>query len=185
MRDFSWVVVITILAAGTALAAPDILIEDFEHAGYGAWKVEGTAFGSGPAKGTLPGQMRVDGFSGRRLVNSFFDGDGTTGTLTSPLFKIERPYINFQIGGGGHGMNTSVAILLDGKVVRMSSGPNTEPGGREQLKWTHWEVKEFMGKEAEIQITDQQTGTWGHINADQFVQSDVPYVSEKTRSIDV
>lgn len=178
-------IVSALLVAAAAMAAPDILIEDFEHADYGTWKVEGTAFGPGPAEGTLPGQMRVEGFSGKRLVNSFFEGDGTTGTLTSPLFKIERPYINFQIGGGGHGLNTSVALLLDGKDVRVSSGPNTEPGGREQLKWTHWEVKEFMDKEVQIQITDQQTGTWGHINADQFVQSDVPYVSERTRTIEV
>lgn len=162
----------------------DILIEDFEQDNYGAWHVEGAAFGAGPAEGTLPGQMRVDGFSGKRLVNSFNGGDDATGTLTSPVFKVERPYINFQIGGGGHGINTSVALLFDGKAVRVSSGPNTKPGGRETLKWIYWEVSEFMDKEAQIQITDQQTGTWGHINADQFVQSDAPYVSDRKRDIE-
>ncbi len=174
-----------LVATGAAEAAPDILIEDFEEADYGAWQVEGEAFGPVPAEGTLPDQMRVYGFSGRRLVNSYYGGDGATGTLTSPPFKVERPYINFQIGGGGHGSNTSVALLLDGNAVRVSSGPNTEPGGREELKWTHWEVSEFMDKEVQIQITDQQAGTWGHINADHFVQSDAPCVSEKTRTIEV
>lgn len=174
-----------VIPIGNAEAASDILIEDFEKADYGAWQVEGEAFGPGPAEGTLPDQMRVYGFSGKRLVNSYYGGDGTTGTLTSPTFKVERPYINFQIGGGGHGINTSATLLLDGKAVRMSSGPNTEPGGREELKWTHWEVSEFMDKEVQIQITDQQTGTWGHINADHFMQSDEPCVSEKTRSFEV
>ena len=37
-------------------AADDILIHDFEAADYGDWRVEGTAFGSAPAKSveTLP-----------------------------------------------------------------------------------------------------------------------------------
>ena len=38
---------------------PDILIADFEGADYGAWTVEGEAFGPGPARGTLPNQMEV------------------------------------------------------------------------------------------------------------------------------
>ena len=37
------------------------------------------------AHGTLPGQMDVSGFKGKGLVNSFHQGDVTTGTLTSPL----------------------------------------------------------------------------------------------------
>ena len=37
---------------------PDILIADFESENYGNWVVEGKAFGKGPSRGTLPGQMR-------------------------------------------------------------------------------------------------------------------------------
>src|SRR5437016_6043999 len=46
-------------------AADDILIADFEGTNYGNWKVTGEAFGPGPARGTLPGQMQVDGFQGK------------------------------------------------------------------------------------------------------------------------
>ena len=74
---------------------------DFEGDDYGAWKVEGTAFGNAPARGTLAGQMNVAGFKGRGLVNSFNGGDGATGKLISPDFKIERNNISFLIGGGG------------------------------------------------------------------------------------
>ena len=42
------------------------------------------AYRPGPARGTLPGQMAVDGFKGQGLVNSFYQGDGATGTLTKP-----------------------------------------------------------------------------------------------------
>src|ERR1700688_4662651 len=81
---------------------PDIVFADFEGKDYGDWKVTGTAFGSGPAKGALPGQMPVTGFKGKGLVNSFHGGDASTGTLTSPEFTIDRRYIGFLIGGGHH-----------------------------------------------------------------------------------
>src|SRR6185503_13537231 len=70
--------VILVVAGGlTASAAEkgDILFADFEGDNYASWKVEGKAFGSGPARGTLPGQMAVEGFSGKGLVNSFSGGD--------------------------------------------------------------------------------------------------------------
>src|SRR5258708_218704 len=85
----------------TVRGAEDIPIADFEGPTYGDWIVEGTAFGRGPAQGALPGQMPVTGFLGKGLVNSFFQGDGSTGTLTSPEFTIERRYLRFLIGGGG------------------------------------------------------------------------------------
>src|SRR5215218_5699337 len=75
---------------------------DFEGADYGSWTTTGTAFGSGPAHGALPGQQTVSGFQGNGLVNSFIDFDSSQGTLTSPPFTIGRDYVNFLIGGGAH-----------------------------------------------------------------------------------
>src|SRR6266542_1394485 len=82
-----------VLLCGTASAADrtDILVADFEGDTYGeGWKTTGTAFGKGPAKGALPGQMPVSGYLGKGLVNSYLGGDAATGTLTSPEFKVER-----------------------------------------------------------------------------------------------
>src|SRR5262245_49834943 len=84
-----------------AQAAEDILVADFEEDSYGQWQVEGTAFGTKPAQGALPGQMQVSGFLGHGLVNSFHQGDNSKGVLTSPAFTIERAHLNFLIGGGG------------------------------------------------------------------------------------
>src|SRR4051812_36154984 len=56
------------LGVGIAQAQmPDVVVADFEGASYGDWRVTGTAFGQGPAQGTLPNQMTVDGFSGHGL----------------------------------------------------------------------------------------------------------------------
>jgi fructan beta-fructosidase len=157
---------------GSAFAGEDIVLADFEGTNYGDWKVTGEAFGPGPARGTLPGQMHVDGFKGKGLVNSFHGGDKSTGTLTSPEFKSERKFISFLIGGGKDAEKTCMNLLIDGKVVRNATGPNDKPGGTEALAPEVWDVSEFAGKTAVIQIVDQAKGGWGHINVDQIVQSD-------------
>lgn len=153
---------------------PDVVVADFEGATYGGWVATGNAFGDGPARGTLPGQMDVGGFLGRGLVNSFRGGDLATGTLTSPPFTIERPYLNFLIGGGGYPGETCLNLLVGGSVVRTATGPNTAPGGSERLDWAGWDVTDLLGKTATLQVVDRRTGGWGHINVDQVVQSQRP-----------
>ncbi|MDP7134581.1 MAG: 2,6-beta-D-fructofuranosidase, partial [Planctomycetota bacterium] len=157
---------------GAQEARPDILIADFEGNTYGDWKTEGEAFGKGPAKGTLPRQMRVTGFKGKGLVNSFLRGDGTTGKLTSPPIKIERKYLTFLVGGGGHRGKTCMNLLVDGKVVHTITGANTRPGGSEELMPAFWDVSALAGKDVTLQIVDAATGGWGHVNVDHIVQSD-------------
>lgn len=155
-------------------AAEEIVIADFEGDTYGAWTATGEAFGPGPAVGTLPGQMHVDGYRGRSLVNTFFGGDATVGTLTSPAFKIERPFIAFLIGGGRNEEALALTLVIDGAVVRRATGSNDQPGGSEALAPDAWDVREFMGREATIRILDQATGGWGHLNVDHIVQTDRP-----------
>ena len=154
-----------------ATAADDILIADFETETYEPWKATGEAFGPGPAKGTLPGQMHVDGFQGKGLVNSFFHGDTTTGTLTSPPFRIERKFIAFWIGGGNNPEKLAIQLLVDGKIVRSATGSNDQPGGSETLQTESWDVSEFDGKIATLCIVDDAQGGWGHINVDHIVQT--------------
>jgi fructan beta-fructosidase len=89
---FTALLSVSLLPAG--FAADDILIADFEKDTYEPWIVTGEAFGQGPAKGTLPGQMNVEGYRGKGLVNSFFKGDDSTGSLTSPRFRIERKHLS-------------------------------------------------------------------------------------------
>jgi fructan beta-fructosidase len=182
--------VLTSLCIGAPLQAqqPDLLVADFEGTNYGDWKVTGEAFGPGPARGTLPNQMTVDGFQGKGLVNSYYKGDGSTGTLTSPPFKLERHYVKFLIGGGGFPGKTCMNLLVDGKAARTATGPNTQSGGSEHLDWQCWDVNDLMGKNAVIAIVDQATGGWGHINVDQIVQTDrkvAGLIREATREITV
>jgi len=166
------VLFIASVAHASAADRPDLVFADFESETYGDWKVEGTAFGAGPAKGALPGQMHVEGYEGERLVNSFVGGDDPHGVLTSPAFKIERKFLNFLVGGGAYANETCVDLLIDGDVVRSATGPNDRPGGSERLDWRTWDVSDLAGREAVIRIVDRRSGGWGHVNVDQIVQSD-------------
>ncbi len=151
---------------------PDIVFEDFEGRDYGRWTTTGTAFGNGPARGALSGQMAVSGFRGHGLVNSFTGGDMATGTLTSPEFKITRLFIAFLIGGGMHPGATCINLLVEGKVLRTATGPNDRSGGVERLDWKAWDVRDLEGQTARIEIVDRETGGWGHINVDDITLTD-------------
>ncbi|MEM1353803.1 MAG: glycoside hydrolase family 32 protein [Planctomycetota bacterium] len=149
-----------------AEARTDRVVEDFESESYGQWRATGDAFGDGPATGTLRGQRPVSGFGGERLVNTFLNGDGATGTLTSPEFTLDRNYLTFLIGGGNHDQ-TCLQLLVDGQVVATASGMN-----KEQLSPGHFDLSSYQGKQARLRIVDRATGGWGHVNVDDIVLSD-------------
>jgi levanase len=161
------------------------LLADFEASTYsspiGTWTATGTAFGTGPAQGTLPDQQQVSGYLGNGLVNSYLGGDASTGALTSPAFTIDRKYLDFLIGAGNHPATadapTAVELIVDGQVVRSATGSNNEA-----LNWTSWDLSDLQGKQAQIQVVDDNTGSWGHINLDEVSLSDTqtPPVSTET-----
>jgi sucrose-6-phosphate hydrolase SacC (GH32 family) len=159
--------------------AAEILFEDFEGPDYGNWTVQGDAFGTQPAAGTLAGQSPVEGFIGNQLVNSFLGGDATQGKISSPEFTISHVLINFLVGGGNHPGNTEIRLLVNGEIVRAATGNNSEVLAEES-----WAVSEFMGATAQIQIVDSVTGGWGHILADHIVFADQQDLLEADLYID-
>lgn len=147
---------------------PDgVVLADFEGASYGTWTKTGTAFGNGPAAGTLASQQPVTGYRGSKLVNSFLGGDGPTGMLTSSPFEITRQYINFLIGGGNHPGQTCVNLIVGGNTVRTTTGADSE-----RLDWKYWDVSPYAGQNGVLQIVDSVGGGWGHVNVDHFLMSD-------------
>jgi levanase len=150
---------------------PGKVLAGFEGGTYGDWTTTGDAFGPAPATGTLPGQQQVSGFQGGGLVNTFLNGDAGTGTLTSPEFTLDKRYVNFLIGGGNHPAGsadpTALELLVDGQVVRSATGKDAEA-----LDIASWDVHDLAGKKARIRVVDDNTGGWGHLNVDQITLSD-------------
>lgn len=164
-KIYSLISSIVILAL-VSCSPSDIIINDFESGDYGAWTIEGDAFGTVPATGAYPGQQDVKGFEGKYLANSFNGGDDSRGTLTSPEFTIERDYINYLLGGG-KGEDLYIELIVDGaSVYKTHSVVDTET-----LYWMTWDVANYKGKKAVIKIVDNQRGEWGHILVDQIGMS--------------
>ncbi|WP_051865599.1 GH32 C-terminal domain-containing protein [Streptomyces griseus] len=64
---------------------------------------------------------------------------------------------------------TAVNLLVDGKVVRTATGSSSET-----LDWNSWDLRDLIGKKAQIQVVDHNKGGWGHILADDFTLADDP-----------
>jgi hypothetical protein len=133
---------------------PDLVFEDFEAGTYARWKVEGTVFGSEPAAGKHANQQAVEGFQGRRLANSFTKGDAPKGALRSSPFQVNYPYIRFLLGGGIPTKKARFALWVEGREVREASGQS-----RELLESKVWDVREFLGKQATLEIIDDDDTT--------------------------
>ncbi len=148
----------------------DIVIGDFENGVYPkGWQITGNAFGTVPAGGSFAGQMDVTGFLGDGLVNSYYPNDGSTGTMLSPEFVINRDYLHFLIAGGNHPGETEIRLVVNDTIVRSTTGDNSE-----NLKWVVWDLsgESIQGATGRVEIADLTSGGWGHICVDQLVLSD-------------
>lgn len=141
---------------------------DFEQ-GKHDWQAKGDAFEGAPTAGAHGAQPTPEGFDGDYLINSFKNKDASTGSLTSSAFTIAQPYINFKLAGGQHTEKVGVNLLIDGNVVMSATGKN-----RNTLRNVSWDVSAYKGKQAQLQIIDNETGGWGHVLVDQFVFSAHP-----------
>ncbi len=152
----------------------DIVFEDFESGSYKNWKVEGKSFGTQPyTVQELSVNQKLEGSEGKYFVDGYnarektANPDTLTGKLISKSFKISRKYIIFKVSGGSHKNKTCINLIVGGKVVQSVTGDNSN-----QMRTKHFDVQEFEGKKARIEIVDSHTGGWGHITADHFVFSD-------------
>lgn len=152
-----------------------VVFADFEADNWGDWTVEGNSFGDAPTiaeqdpRSSFTGKQELMGWVGKRLATTWNpkigDGDSATGRLTSPKFKIERPVISFVISGGNYPESECVNLIIDDKIVRNATGENTA-----QMADFSWDVSEFIGKEAYIEIVDEASprSPWAHINVDEI-----------------
>jgi non-lysosomal glucosylceramidase len=157
---------------------PDLVFEDWNKDSYAGWKVEGTAFGSGPIKKSdMPSYQGDVGGNTIRVANSHASApadsveerDKAVGKLTSAEFKIERHFITFWIGGGRARPNSRLGLTLfvGGKPALTASGKDDN-----QMSFENFDVRPFEGKTAHLEIVDDATGGWGHTGVGKIVFCD-------------
>jgi cytochrome c553 len=149
---------------------------DFEGKDFAGWTVTGDAFGEGPVTqseiGSYQGDVRAVGHG---FVNShnvkrggeISRNDKLTGRMLSPAFTIKKRFVHFLVGGGAHVRRTCVNLLVDGKAVLSVTGKNSNAMGP-----ARFEVAEFAGKEAQLEIVDLEKRGWGNIGVDHIVFTD-------------
>jgi sucrose-6-phosphate hydrolase SacC (GH32 family) len=172
MKNVRSTILFAVLAClGSLLAggAENLAIGHFTATNYGDWKTTGTAFAKGPVSDGLLTKLEIGNARDNQVASSEIEGDKPTGTLTSPEFKIARKYISFRIGGGDYERHTCLNLVMDGKIVRSATGRRSD-----WLMPASWDVSHFSGRNARVEIVDQASGGWGHINVEQIIQTDQP-----------
>jgi len=147
----------------------DLAISHFKTSGYQGWVKTGSAFNSGPALDEKLKKLGIENSPDGAVATTKFEGDGPRGTLTSPEFKISRKYISFLISGGNQQHNAGLNLLIHGRIVKSATGWRND-----RLVPVSWDVSRLSGKRAKVQIVDDVSGDWGHINVDHIVQTDKP-----------
>jgi fructan beta-fructosidase len=153
----------------TICQADDEPVGKFRKTDYGNWQAEGDAFKRGPAAGDLLKKLEIENAGEGPIASSEIGDDGPTGTLTSPDFKITKPYLSFRIGGGDYEMHACIDLIVDGKTIKRATGRNSD-----HLTPVSWDVKPWLGKQAQLRIIDKASGRWGHINVSQPVLTESP-----------
>jgi M6 family metalloprotease-like protein len=169
-------------------SSADDFTTDFEAGYLRGWTKTGTAFDYQPTLGDNPtarGRGQPSNHQGNWWIGTHekyqgqpgqtagdIQGDGPTGTLTSPEFLITGDLFSLLVGGGTHFLEDSngatvVELEVDGAMVFYATGNNTET-----MQRALWNISSFKGHRGRIKIIDANSGSWGHINCDDFQMLD-------------
>lgn len=132
----------SIVAPQFAVAAPegDLEIANFKENPLPAgWEVEGYAFG---ARETGPERQQLKHPTKNQRQYRY-------GTLTSPEFTIQRNGIVVHMYGVYNPVKCCAVLIVDGEKVRRA------PRGK-----TVFDVREFKGEQARLQIRDEHFNGW-------------------------
>lgn len=146
----------------------EVVFEDFENGTYTNWQVEGDAFEIPRNRTNVYYPLSANGFNGEYFAFSFGrTHDKKQGKLTSNTFAINHDYISLLVGGGNHPRLTCVNLLVNDSVVRSATGNNDG-----NLRLHQWDVRDFKGMMASLEIVDHFSDGWGHIMVDDIVFRD-------------
>ena len=143
------------------------VLADFEEGDLDGWSAEGAAFRnvSGPSR-------TVSGYHGERFVSSFHGTDALTGRLVSPRIKLDDQSIAlmFRVAGAARFGKTCVNILVNSQSIRIDE-IFTIPGNDSDRfvgRAVPLSPLPFQGREAFIEVVDDDESPGGHIMVDDF-----------------
>ncbi|AHI00070.1 glycoside hydrolase family 32 protein [Kutzneria albida] len=133
---------------------------DFETCDTGGWTLTGSAFTVSSATTWWGGTYDQHGtcFLSGYLAHQ----DTATGIARSSVFTA-TDHLSFLIAGGYDPQHLHVALVraADGAVLDRQTGYNSE-----QLARITWDTSEVRGQAVYLEVVDEATGQWGHLNLD-------------------
>lgn len=142
-----------------------VIFEDFESGSYEDWKIEGSAFEKPRNRINVYYPISVSGFGGHFFAFSFGENhDIKKGKLTSRDFVIEHEFIKFLIAGGDHHGKTCMNLIINDSIIFSQTG-SRDATMRNQV----WDVRNYKGKQAKLEIVDDFSEEWGHIMVDDII----------------
>ncbi|SDS20123.1 GH116 family glycosyl hydrolase [Microlunatus soli] len=182
-NDVAWghLTVDRILFTDRPAPEPDRVLADWESGNYDGWTSTGDAFGAGPVPRSplpdyfpAPDAMNTEGnffVSSHDFRNHDDAGaaDKVTGTLIGEPFTIDRRYLAAQIGGGADANTVGLRLVVDDTVVARLAGSNDEAFTPLAV-----DVSAYHGSTGHLEIVDDNSGGWGHVNVDAIWLTDLP-----------
>lgn len=161
----------------------------FESGTLQHWTAEGNAFQGQPVARDGISQRWPDQQSGK-IGEHFIGGfeivqDHGTGTLTSDPFVVTRPFVSFLIGGGRDRSTRAEiqTLAADGAWQTIHS---VSCDDREAMRRAVFDLQPWLKQTVRIQLIDESTGAWGHLNFDDVRlhddQPDFPFLATNWRS---
>lgn len=158
------------------------VLPPFENAGFEKgdltqWEAEGEAFENQPTYqdnaafrwgyvGSFPvGDYWIGTFEDRPgplFPPKNIQMDDPQGTLTSEPFLIDKRFLTGLVGGG-QSEKTAVSILIADQETARFTGTD-----HEEMYPFVLDMSEYRGLMCRIQIIDEYSGPWGHVNVDNF-----------------
>lgn len=167
-RDVTTLVPRSIWVPNRPLNVPEgtRVLWNFEDGRMAGWTSEGganaTAWGRRAVSRSLPDQGPVRRYGGRYYLSSFHGGDKAIGQLRSPPFLIDGSNLTFRLSGGNSEL-LRVELHVDGEVIKTATATQSE-----RMEEITWNLAAADGKTATLVLIDEEEGSWGHLNVDEF-----------------
>ncbi|MCB9914983.1 MAG: VCBS repeat-containing protein [Planctomycetes bacterium] len=142
----------------------------FERGDLSDWTAEGAAFLGQPVLGdTCVVRGREPSLhAGRAWVGGYeLEGDAPTGRLRSASFVLDADWASFLVGGGSSQATRVELVDADGDVLCRATGADYE-----SMKVVVVDLAAHRGARAHLELVDEATGGWGHLNFDDFLLHD-------------
>jgi hypothetical protein len=95
-------------------------------------------------------------------------GDAPVGVIRSQPFTVTGNRLSLRVGGGNDPARLYVALYTasDSQLRLRATGNNSDT-----MVPVEWDLTPWHGQSVFLEVVDQATGTWGHINVDEIVES--------------